>query len=588
MDKLKSKNISDYALLGNGLTAALINKEGCIEWVCFPHFDSCAYFSSLLGNRDHGQWSLNIEEIESVERQYEEGTSILKSIYRCSEGVLECIDFMPLNSSINAIFRKIKVLEGNVKMGPVLSIKSDYGLNPPLSILCNSNNTATITFKDCFFFFNSSFPIEVNDVHIINSVELAKGDEGFFQLVFNSMNENLDFLENYQHTKEAWQEDILKYTYEGQYTELVQRSAIVLKSLFFRPTGAMIAAPTTSLPESLEGMRNWDYRYCWLRDSVLTVNAFTKLGDRKSAKKFFNWALQSIVDNNCNLQVGFTINGKKVNEEKELNHLPGFNNYSPVRIGNLGLNQYQLDVYGEFVICLHHCWEHDLIDVEINLATLLENFLMQIIEKYQVPDRGIWEVRAGPAFYTYSQAMAYMGIEKGVDLYQKIGGKRLNLQMIKDHQNSIYNQILTKGVDPQKNYFTQKFNSSFLDASNLSLPIMGFIDINHPIMRATIDLTIENLLRDGLVYRYKNDDGFEEKEGAFIACSFWLVECLSMQNRHKEVKSIFHQAIKYCSDLSLFSEEADPDSKTMLGNFPQAFSHLAIINAAFSLDQKEQ
>ena len=579
---MEGNKIANYAFLSDMHTGALVSKNGSIDWFPLPKFDSPSFFTKLLGDEKNGYWLVSLNDCEKTERRYLEGTKILVSTFYSKEGVVEVTDFLALNFGETVLVRHTEVIDGRVKVLESLSLKNEYGEVPAERIVQEDNRYLFQWKEESVTYSSTAKDYLIKNSTLDNVHELEKGQELFSFISYGDQKKDYKYSELYEKTKETWIQWFNGITYDGPQKDLVARSALTLKALTYEPTGAIIAAPTTSLPETVNGERNWDYRYSWLRDSVFTIWAFSSVGHHGEANAFFNWALKTVSDDPDILSVGYTIDGSKVSEDHILPHLKGFKRSLPVRIGNSGLKQFQLDVYGEFIACIHHCWKNKMINLDLDIKGLLYRLLNNLISVCDKPDRGIWEVRGKPRFYTYSQAMAWVGLDKGYDLYSSLEGTEIDNDVVKLKKDEIYRNIFEKGIDSELKCFTQSFDTTDLDAANLRLSLVGFIDPKSEVMVNTVEQTLKRLYEDGGVKRYTSADGLKGKEGYFLTCTFWLVENLAHQGRVQEAKKILEETIINCNDLGLMSEEVGRNGK-LLGNFPQAFSHIGLINAYAAL-----
>lgn len=582
---MNGKDIGKYGFLSDMHTGALVSLEGSIDWLPLPKFDSPAVFTRILGEEENGCWELIPESIKETKRAYVEGTKILVTEHTCEEGIAEVFDFLALETESRTLVRHVKVKSGCVRFRERLIARGNYGAISPTEISIEENYFIFKWSNLEVSYFSSVRGHQIRNSSLQNTFEMKAGDEMTSKLSYGeSLTEN-SFKHLFEQTLKCWKKWSAEIKYNGEGRTLVERSALTLKALTYKPTGAILAAPTTSLPETIGGERNWDYRYSWLRDSVFTIWAFSSVGHEAEAQAFFEWAIETVLRDPNILSVGYTIDGEAAECERDLIHLKGFSDSRPVRVGNSGLRQFQLDVYGEFIVCLHHCWKNKMVDLNFDLDGLLLRLLPRLLEVCEEKDRGIWEVRGEPQFYTYSQAMAWMGLERGHEILRSSrGGHEIDEDQLKMKKDRILDGIFRKGVDEELRCFTQSFATSELDAANLRLGLVGFIDPKSEIMVNTVNQTMERLYRNGGVLRYTTEDGIPVDEGYFVTCNFWLIENLALQGRTDEANKILQETIAKCNDLGLLSEEIGKDGK-LLGNFPQAFSHIGLINS-FSALQK--
>ena len=586
-----SEPIESYAVIGDLHTVALVSKSGSIDWLCLPHFDSEACFASILGDDSNGHWTIApTSNIEAVSRRYRPGTLVLETEISSEQGIIRVTDFMPIREHTShhlpEIIRVIEGLEGDVDVRSELSLRFDYGRSKPfvrkldegIHALAGPDGVVVVS------------PAEVSlDDHKVTCDITVKPEERYvFQIVWHrsweetpKASEHQDALEETTNLWRKWSEIC---TYEGKAREAIMRSLITLKSLTYWPSGGIVAAPTTSLPESIGGERNWDYRYCWLRDSSVTLEALNRCGYLEEAQAFRDWLLRAVAGDPSQMQIMYGISGERHLTESTVDWLPGYENSAPVRIGNAASDQFQLDVYGEVMDAQEYGRDKG-IDASEEAWSLQLQFAEFVENHWQEPDDGIWEVRGGRQHFTYSKVMAWVAIDRTVQ-----GIKKHGLPGDADHWQALAEviraDILKKGVDPDRNCFTQYYGSKAMDASLLMIPQVGFLPMDDDRIIDTIHAVEEDLSDNGFILRYKaeaTDDGLKGSEGTFIMCSFWMVECLAMIGEVQKAQMLFDRLLDIRNDVGLLSEEYDTVHHRMLGNMPQAFSHVGLINAALAL-----
>ncbi len=586
-----SEPIESYAVIGDLHTVALVSKSGSIDWLCLPHFDSEACFASILGDDSNGHWTIApTSNIEAVSRRYRPGTLVLETEISSEQGIIRVTDFMPIREHTShhlpEIIRVIEGLEGDVDVRSELSLRFDYGRSKPfvrkldegIHALAGPDGVVVVS------------PAEVSlDDHKVTCDITVKPEERYvFQIVWHrsweetpKASEHQDALEETTNLWRKWSEIC---TYEGKAREAIMRSLITLKSLTYWPSGGIVAAPTTSLPESIGGERNWDYRYCWLRDSSVTLEALNRCGYLEEAQAFRDWLLRAVAGDPSQMQIMYGISGERHLTESTVDWLPGYENSAPVRIGNAASDQFQLDVYGEVMDAQEYGRDKG-IDASEEAWSLQLQFAEFVENHWQEPDDGIWEVRGGRQHFTYSKVMAWVAIDRTVQ-----GIKKHGLPGDADHWQALAEviraDILKKGVDPDRNCFTQYYGSKAMDASLLMIPQVGFLPMDDDRIINTIHAVEEDLSDNGFILRYKaeaTDDGLKGSEGTFIMCSFWMVECLAMIGEVQKAQMLFDRLLDIRNDVGLLSEEYDTVHHRMLGNMPQAFSHVGLINAALAL-----
>jgi GH15 family glucan-1,4-alpha-glucosidase len=576
--------IEDYALIGDCHTAALVGRDGSIDWLCFPRFDSGACFAALLGNSGHGRWLIApAATVSSTRRKYREGTLILETEFETDEGAVRIIDCMPLSDERWDVLRIVEGVRGRVAMRMELIVRFDYGCIVPW--VRRPDDTLLLTAGPDTLELHTPVEVHGENMKTVAEFSVGKGERIPFQLNYRPSHEAtqqvMDAEQTLRDCDNAWRNWSGRCTYEGRWREAMVRSLITLKALTYAPTGGLVAAPTTSLPEQPGGVRNWDYRYCWLRDATFTLNSLLLAGYHEEAMAWREWLLRAAAGSPEDLQTLYSVTGERRLDELEIDWLPGYGGAAPVRVGNAASKQFQLDVYGEVMDTLHlarvagmetetHVWQ-----IQLALLKFLES-------NWQEPDEGIWEVRGPRRQFTHSKVMAWVAFDRAIKDMQAFGldGPLERWQQVRD---AIHAQVCDSGFDAQRNTFVQSYASPNLDASLLLIPQVGFLPADDPRVRGTIAAIERDLLVDGLVLRYSTDDGSDALppgEGAFLPCSFWFADCLVLSGRRAEGEALFLRLLALSNDVGLLAEEYDPRGQRMLGNFPQALTHMALINTA--------
>jgi GH15 family glucan-1,4-alpha-glucosidase len=593
--------IEDYGLIGDTETVALVSREASIDWLCVPAFDGGACFASLLGGHQHGRWQVRtVDEPHSVERRYREHSLVLETIFHTPTGTLAVIDFMPIRDHrFPTVARIAECRSGTVRVESELIIRFDYGAIVPWvrqidGGICAMGGADALVLRS---------PVEMKgrDLATFASVDMHEGERLPFVLSWFPSNveppDAIDAEACLVETEQWWSDWSGTCRYEGDYAELVMRSLITLKALSFAPTGGIVAAATTSLPESLGGVRNWDYRYCWLRDATFTLAALTVGGYSEEAVAWSDWLRRAVAGSPDKMQIMYGVGGQRRLQEDEVPWLPGYENSSPVRIGNAASDQFQLDVYGEVMdMFLHsaHCLGHEIPDDVWDLSRMLVDHVAKV---WAEPDDGIWEVRGPRRHFVHSKVMAWVAIDRWVQLCEASRPEE-PLDGWRTLRDDMHREICEKGYDPSVGSFTQYYGSRELDASCLMLPLVGFLPPTDPRMVGTVEAIQRHLLVDGFVLRYRTDvihdggattvDGLPPGEGAFLLTTFWLADNLVLLGRMDEARAIFERLVGLANDLGLLAEEYDVATSRLVGNFPQAFSHVGLILTAANLSHGEK
>ena len=576
--------IEDYALIGDCHTAALVGRDGSIDWLCFPRFDSGACFAALLGQPAHGRWLIApAPEVRSMRRKYRDDTLILETEFETDEGAVRIIDCMPLSNERWDVVRIVEGLSGRVAMRMELIIRFDYGSIVPW--VRRPDDTLLATAGPDTLELSTKVDVRGEDMKTVAEFYVSRGERVPFSLNYRPSYEAtqpaVDPEQALTATETEWHEWSERCTYQGRWRDAVVRSLITLKALTYAPTGGIVAAPTTSLPEQQGGVRNWDYRYCWLRDATFTLNALLLAGYHEEAVAWREWLLRAAAGSPEDLQILYSVTGERRLDEYEVGWLPGYRGAVPVRVGNAASKQFQLDVYGEVMDTLHlarcaglepepHAWQ-----IQLVLLKFLESH-------WQQPDEGIWEVRGPRRHFTHSKVMAWVAFDRAIKDAQAFGleGPVERWRQVRD---AIHAEVCAAGYDARGNTFVQSYGSPHLDASLLLIPQVGFLPPDDPRVRGTVDAIERNLVVDGLVLRYStatDADALPPGEGAFLPCSFWLADSLVLIGRRAEGEALFERLLALSNELGLLSEEYDTRERHLLGNFPQALTHMALINTA--------
>ena len=586
--------IADYGVIGDARSIALVSTRGSIDWWCIPIFDGDAVFGRLLDAQVGGYFSIEPLDDYETRRAYLPETNILSTEFTTATGAVKLIDFMPALTELQKetfpipereIVRRISGMSGNVRVQIRIKVRPDYGRRIP-KIRKQNDGCYMISWGGVALLLVTSVPLTIEPEGILSAiVDVARGDRVDLALAYSREAPaelptlgSLDLVQ--QLTQRFWEKWSRICHYRGPYRDAVIRSALALKLLTYAPSGAIVAAATTSLPEVVGGVRNWDYRYCWLRDSAFTVRALLELGFTREAHAFSQWLLYATHLTSPEVNILYTIYGKVNAKERTLDHLEGYRGSRPVRIGNAAIDQFQLDVYGEVIdaLTLFHRAGGDFDRDARKLITGMTNV---ILKRWQEPDDGIWEVRSGRAQNVHSKIMAFVGLERALELV-KNNGLKFDAGELAAARDAIRNWVMTHGFDKRIGSFTRTPEGN-LDAAVLVAPLVSFLDARDPRIIGTVDAIKRHLTQNELVFRYKGQDGLPGNEAAFVICSFWFIEALARIGRVDEAHDLFQAMLDRRNDLGLLSEEIDPNTGNLLGNFPQAFSHIGLINAALTL-----
>ena len=584
--------IEDYGLIGDMEAAALVGRDGAVDWLCLPRFDSPSCFSALLGDERHGRWRLSpAGDVHASSRRYRPGTLVLESDFETAEGAVRVIDFMPRRGDgPPRLMRVVEGLRGRVPMRMELSLRPDYASIVPWVESAPDGVIATAG-PDAFRL-STVLPLEIEDGTVGADFVAVEGARQRLSLTWHLSYEESPPVEDADsalaRTEAWWREWSGRCAYQGRYRDEVLTSLIAIKAMTSETTGAVIAAPTTSLPEDIGGERNWDYRYCWLRDSVLALEALLAAGYTEEALAFRDFLLRVGTGDPTRIQIMYGIRGERRLTEFELDELPGYERSRPVRIGNAASEQFQLDVYGE-VLGVGFLGTKVVGRIEKELWPRWRTIVEYVETIWPQPDDGIWESRGPRRHYTYSKVMAWVVFDRAVRLAEQFE-LEAPLDRWKEIRDEIHQEVCEQGYDPERRTFTQYYGSKELDASVLNIPLVGFLPGTDERVTGTIDAISRELGRDGFVSRYSTadtDDGLSGDEGQFLACSFWLVSALALNGRVEEARALFERLLGLTNDLGLLAEEYDVKRQRQVGNFPQAFSHLTLIGAATAISAAE-
>jgi GH15 family glucan-1,4-alpha-glucosidase len=586
--------IEDYALIGDCRTAALVGRNGSIDWLCWPRFDSAACFAALLGTPEHGRWLLAPADPHArVTRRYRADTLVLETDFETAEGAATVIDFMPMHSGESDLVRIVHGRRGRLAMRMELVLRFDYGYSVPwVTRLAEGGGVRAIAGPDMVVL-RTPVPLHGRDFTTVADFEVSAGDSVPFVLAHDASHLEppppLEVERALAVTEKFWREWACECKFAGEWADPVRRSLITLKALTYAPTGGIVAAPTTSLPEKIGGVRNWDYRFCWLRDATLTLLALMDAGYFEEASAWREWLLRAVAGRAEQKQIMYGLAGERRLPEEVLHWLPGYEGSAPVRIGNAAAGQLQIDVYGEVMDALHQARKGGLEAHEP--AWAMQRGLITNLEKlWQKPDEGIWEVRGGARHFTHSKLMAWVALDravKGVEMF----GLQGPIEHWRRLRQRIHEDVCRNGYDAELGSFVQSYGSKALDASLLLIPLTGFLPIEDPRVRGTVAAIERELVEDGLVHRYITEesvDGLPPGEATFLICSFWLADSYVLQGRWGEARTLFERLLALQNDVGLLAEEYDPRAKRMLGNFPQAFSHIGLVNTAMNLSQVQK
>ena len=581
--------IEDYALIGNTRTCALVGKDGSIDWMCVPRFDSNACFAALLGDQRNGHWEIGAaRSVASVRRAYRQDTLILETDLETADGAVRLIDFMPVWEDRTDIVRIVVGLRGTMSMRVELVMRFGYGAITPW--VRKVDGALRATSGPDSLELRTPVALEGRNFTTVADFTVSEGQRVPFVMTWFPSHERrplpVDAEAALEATERYWCAWCDHCTYEGKWRDAVRASLVTLKAMTYAPTGGMVAAATTSLPERIGGVRNWDYRYCWVRDATFTLYALLLAGYHDEAREWRRWLLRAAAGHPAELQILYGVGGERQLTEMVLPWLHGYENSSPVRVGNAAAVQSQLDIYGELMDSLHVAREAGLaVDTDAwQFQRTLVNFLAS---NWQHPDSGIWEMRGDPQQFTHSKVMAWVAMDRAVKAIEKHGLDG-PLDRWRAVRQAIREEVCDRGVDKSRGVFVQRYGSKELDASLLMIPLVGFLPPDDPRVRATIEAIERELVVDGLVLRYRTEhgvDGLPPGEGFFLPCSFWLADNMALAGRHEQAGELFERLLALRNDVGLLSEEYDLHNRRALGNLPQALTHVALINTARNLSQ---
>jgi GH15 family glucan-1,4-alpha-glucosidase len=585
--------IEDYALLGDCETAALVSRGGSIDWLCWPRFDSAACCAALLGGPEQGCWALSPADPKAtVKRRYQPDTLILETQFTTAEGAVTVIDFMPVRDGARSspgshVVRIVVGVHGRVKMRAQLILRFDYGQRVPWVTQLDDGRHSFAAGPHRLLL-NAPVPLEGQGLKSVAEFRVAARQRVAFVLSYSRsyapVPRPIDAEAALRSTQRYWRRWTAQSSDAGEYTEAVRRSLITLKALTYQPSGGIIAAPTTSLPERIGGIRNWDYRYCWVRDATFTLQAMLNSNLSAEAQAWREWLQRAVAGDPAKMQIMYGIGGERLLPEWEVPWLPGYERSAPVRIGNAASEQLQLDVFGELMEVLHHARCTGLAGSDAGWA--LQLALVEHLEQiWQQPDYGIWEIRGRPRHFTHSKVMAWVAVDRLIRSAEQFRLKA-PLHRWRKLRRRIHQEVCRHGFNGRIGAFVRSYGSRELDASILLLPLVGFLPCTDARVRSTVEAVEQRLMFDGLVLRYRSraaTDGLPRGEGTFLACSFWLADNYVLLNRYDDARRLFERLLTLRNDVGLLSEEYDPVARRFLGNFPQSFSHIAVVNTAHNL-----
>ncbi|MFJ6753158.1 glycoside hydrolase family 15 protein [Streptomyces sp. NPDC091266] len=585
-------HIEDYALIGDLQTAALVGRDGSIDWLCLPRFDSAACFAALLGGKDNGHWRLAPAAAGArPTRSYRGDSLVLDTVWETPTGTVKVTDFMPQRDRAPDVVRVVEGVRGSVEMRGVLRLRFDYGRVVPWVRHSDDCRVAVAGPDSVWLSTPGESTTYGKDFSTRSDFTVSEGERVAFVLTWHPSHEPrprpIDPFQTLEDGLRDWHDWAARCRYDGPHRDAVIRSLITLKALTYAPTGGIVAAPTTSLPEELGGVRNWDYRYCWLRDASLTLNSLISAGYLEEAGAWRDWLLRAVAGDPADLQIMYGLSGERRLPEAELPWLAGYGGSAPVRIGNAAVDQRQLDVYGEVLDSFHiariaglpsepHAW---------NIQRALVDYLES---NWREPDEGLWEIRGPRRHFVHSKVMAWVAADRAVrtlEAHPKAGGDIKRWRAMRDE---VHREVCERGYDAERRTFTQSYGSAELDAATLLIPRLGFLPGDDPRVVGTVDAVRKELSHEGLVRRYSTEgsgsvDGLPGGEGTFLVCSFWLADALALTGRRTEAAALFERLLALRNDVGLLAEEYDPAAERLLGNYPQAFSHIGLVGTAFTL-----
>jgi GH15 family glucan-1,4-alpha-glucosidase len=585
--------IEDYAIIGDTETVALVGNNGSIDWMCLPRFDSAACFAALLGDDHNGHWRIApVADAKQVDRRYSPGTLILETEFETAEGGVRVIDFMPPREGCPDVVRVVQGLHGRVPMRMRLNPRFDYGRLIPL-VSRVSGGVVALAGPDALWL-HTSVDLDVEDATISAEFTISEGSQAWFRLVWFPSHEGVpapsDAAVALGLTNDFWRDWSGRCRYQGPHREAVLRSLITLKALTYAPTGGIVAAATTSLPEEVGGVRNWDYRFCWIRDGGFTIADLARAGYTEEATAWGAWLNRAVAGDPAQMQIMYGLGGEHRLTEFELSWLSGYEGSRPVRVGNAASDQVQLDIYGELMAAIYRATEAGVRPREdaarsprVNVAAIID----MVERRWREPDEGIWEVRGQRRHFTYSKFAAWYAVDRALKLAE-MSGWEVPVERWQRLREAIHEDICRNGYDAERNTFVQSYGARSLDASLLLIPGTGFLPDDDPRVVGTVEAIRRELSSGPFVSRYSVEeavDGLPGSEGAFLICSFWLVNALARVGRVEEARSNLDALLALQNDVGLLSEEYDPVGKRMLGNFPQAFSHIGLVTSVLALEE---
>ena len=580
--------IEDYALIGDCETAALVCKNGSIDWLCWPDFSSEACFASLLGNEENGYWAIAPASGKwKTTRRYRPHTLILETTFEHATGSFRLIDFMPVRQRNSHIVRIVEGIRGRVPLRMEMALRFDYGRMVPW--VTHMKEGVRAVAGPNLAVLRASVPLRGENLKTVAEFTVSRGDRVRFSLAYgNSYKPNprkIDVEQTLKDCEFRWRRWSRRLKNKGKYRDVIERSLITLRAMIYRPSGGIVAGITTSLPESIGGVRNWDYRYCWLRDSTFTLLALANGGYFNEAAAWQGWLLRALAGSPEQVQIMYGLKGERELFEWEVDWLSGYENSRPVRVGNAAATQVQLDIYGEMLDCFFHAQHYMGRRTEDGFRVLM--LLLEHLETiWTQPDEGIWETRGGTQQFTYSKMMAWVAFDRAVLLAQQLHYDA-PIEKWTTIRDTIHREICARAFSEKRNCFVIAYDSDQLDAALLLMPVVGFLPGSDPRVKGTVEAIERELMSTRLVMRYetsKVQDGLPPGEGMFLACSFWMVSALKAIGRVKDARKLFARLLKLSNDVGLLSEEYDVERRRLVGNFPQAFSHIALVSAAFDLE----
>jgi len=585
--------IEDYALIGDGRTAALVGRDGSIDWLCWPRFDAAALFAALLGTQEHGFWKLApVADGAAHSWRYRTGTVVLENYWRTHEGEVRVTDYMPAGDGSHVI-RLVEGREGRVAMRMDIAVRFDYGSAVPW-VSRNENGDLRAIAGPHKAVLRTKAPLRGAGQTTVSEFTIHEGETVWFVLSYGDSHEEdpppIEPRKVLDQTLRFWRDWSRNCAGNTPWDDILKRSLLTLKALIYQPTGGIVAAPTTSLPEDLGGVRNWDYRFCWLRDSTFTLLALMDSGYLDEARAWRDWLLRAVAGNPEQAHILYGIGGERLLPEIELDWLPGYEGSKPVRVGNAAVSQFQLDVYGELFDALYQARQRGMLPdrdgwrVALAIMTHLET-------AWREPDEGIWEVRGGRKHFVHSKVMAWVAFDRAIRSHEEEDAPDAPIERWTRIRDEIHAEVLEKGFDRDLNSFVQYYGSRQLDASLLLISHMGFLPQDDPRVVGTVEAVGRTLMREGFVLRYdtrgQSTDGLPGNEGAFLPCTFWYADNLIGLGRCEEARAIIERLIGICNDLGLVAEEYDVRAKRLVGNFPQAFTHVALVNTILNYSRSQ-